>query len=219
MGFIADIERQSQSMRQAILAHPFVKGVGDGTLPVEKFKYYITQDYAYLIDYSRALALASARAPRLDDMSWFAGLLDETLNVEMALHRSYCQEFGISAQELDATVASPTPVAYTLHDLEILREDEVAPVVESGMSIVWCPMASMLFGVGGTGVVFGAGEDDLVAAEGDLLQHRSDFLVLATTEHAHHRVIGNMRADAAHQCSQGRGVVRAVHENSRAIPD
>ena len=88
MGFIADIERQSQSTRQAILAHPFVTGVGDGTLPMEKFKYYVVQDYAYLIDYSRALALASARAPLLDDMSWFAGLLDETLNVEMALHRS-----------------------------------------------------------------------------------------------------------------------------------
>ena len=50
-----------------------VTGVGDGTLPVKKFRYYAAQDYAYLVDYSRALALASARAPRLDDMSWFAG--------------------------------------------------------------------------------------------------------------------------------------------------
>jgi len=78
--------------------------VGDGTLPVEKFKHYVTQDYVYLIDYSRALALASAKAPMLDDMSWFAGLLDETLNVEMALHREYWREFDISAEELEATV-------------------------------------------------------------------------------------------------------------------
>ena len=106
MGFIADIEIETQPIRQAILAHPFVTGVGDGTLPVENFQFYVTQDYAYLIDYSRALALASAMAPRLDDMSWFAGLLDETLNTEMALHRSYCEEFGISAQELESTVAS-----------------------------------------------------------------------------------------------------------------
>ena len=113
MGFISDIEAQIQSMRDAILAHPFVTGVGDGTLPVEKFKHYVTQDYAYLVEYSRALALASALAPRLDDMSWFAGLLDETLNVEMSLHRSYCQEFGISVEELEATIAAPTTVAYT----------------------------------------------------------------------------------------------------------
>ena len=109
MGFIADIEAQSQSMRDAILAHPPVTGVGDGTLPVENFKHYVTQDDAYLVEYSRALALAAARAPRLEDMSWFTGLLAETLNVEMSLHRSYCQEFGISANELEATVRLPLP--------------------------------------------------------------------------------------------------------------
>jgi len=65
MGFIADIEGRTQSMRQAILDHSFVTGVGDGTLPVEMFKHYVTQDYVYLIDYSRVLALASAKAPRL----------------------------------------------------------------------------------------------------------------------------------------------------------
>jgi thiaminase/transcriptional activator TenA len=113
MGFIDNVETQTLGMRQAILAHPFVTGVGDGTLPVEKFKYYVLQDYAYLIDYSRALALASAMAPRLDDMAWFAGLLDETLNVEMTLHRSYCEEFGIGAAELEATVAAPSNLAYT----------------------------------------------------------------------------------------------------------
>ena len=69
MGFLADIEGRTQSMRQAILDHPFVTGVGDGTLPVDRFKHYVTQDYVYLIDYSRVLALASAKAPRLEEFS------------------------------------------------------------------------------------------------------------------------------------------------------
>ncbi len=34
--------------------------------------------------------------------------------------------------------------------VNIIRDDEIAPIVESGLSISWCPMASMLFGVGGT---------------------------------------------------------------------
>ncbi|PKB71582.1 MAG: thiaminase II [SAR202 cluster bacterium Io17-Chloro-G6] len=137
MGFIADIEGRSQSIRQAILAHAFVRGVGNGTLPVEKFKYYVVQDYAYLIDYSRALALASARAPRLDDMSWFAGLLDETLNVEMALHRSYCAEFGISAQELEAAEASPTTVAYTSFLLKTAHQGSFGELVASLLPCQW----------------------------------------------------------------------------------
>ena len=137
MEFVADIETQSRSMREAILAHPFVTGVGDGTLPVEKFKHYVTQDYAYLIEYSRALALASARAPRLDDMSWFAGLLDETLNVEMSLHRSFCQEFGISAKDLDATVAAPTTLAYTSFLLKTAFQGSFGELVASLLPCQW----------------------------------------------------------------------------------
>ncbi len=66
-----------------------------------------------MIDYSRVLAVASAKAPDLDTMSWFASLLDETLNIEMDLHRKYCQEFGITISDLEQTVASPTTIAYT----------------------------------------------------------------------------------------------------------
>ena len=58
MSFTDDIEQQTLSLRQAILAHPFIVGVGDGSLDVAKFKHYVTQDYAYLIDYSRVLAVS-----------------------------------------------------------------------------------------------------------------------------------------------------------------
>jgi 5-methylthioadenosine/S-adenosylhomocysteine deaminase len=33
--------------------------------------------------------------------------------------------------------------------MNILREDEIEPIVRSGMSIAWCPGASMMWGVGG----------------------------------------------------------------------
>ena len=31
---------------------PFVKGIADGSLDHEKFKYYMIQDYLYLLDYT-----------------------------------------------------------------------------------------------------------------------------------------------------------------------
>ena len=107
MSFTDDIERKALPLRQAILSHPFITGVGDGTLPVEKFKHYVTQDYVYLIDYARAIALASARAPDLQTMGWFATLLDQTLNTEMDLHRSYCAEFGITKPETGGHAGRP----------------------------------------------------------------------------------------------------------------
>lgn len=40
--------------------------------------------------------------------------------------------------------------ATTLAHMNIIRDDEVDPVVDSGLSISWCPIASMLMGAGGT---------------------------------------------------------------------
>ena len=137
MSFIDDIEQQTLSLRQAILDHPFIAGVGDGSLDVAKFKHYVTQDYAYLIDYSRVLALASARATDLATMSWFAKLLDETLNVEMDLHRSYCAEFGITTRELEATEAAPTTIAYTSFLLKTAHQGSFGELVASLLPCQW----------------------------------------------------------------------------------
>jgi thiaminase/transcriptional activator TenA len=137
LSFTEDIERKALSIRQAILAHPFVTGVGDGALDVEKFKFYIMQDYAYLIDYSRTLALASARAPDLETMGWFARLLDETLSVEMDLHRSYCAEFGITSQELEAVRPAPTTIAYTSFLLKVAHQGSFGELVASLLPCQW----------------------------------------------------------------------------------
>ena len=113
MSFMDDLENKALPVRQAILRHPFVTGIGDGTLDVDKFRFYVRQDYLYLIDYGRVIALAAARSPDIETMGWFARLLDGTLNVEMDLHRGYCAEFGISSGELEATPVAPTTMAYT----------------------------------------------------------------------------------------------------------
>lgn len=113
MPFTADIRTRAERLQQAILNHPFVTGIGDGTLDVERFKHFIRQDYLFLVEYSRVLALASARAPSLATMGRFATLLNETLNTEMALHRGYCARFGITEAELEASRAAPTTQAYT----------------------------------------------------------------------------------------------------------
>ena len=137
MGFVEEIERRSLPIREAILSHPFVVGVGRGDLPVDRFKHYVCQDYVYLIDYSRALATGAARAPQLEVMSWFAGLLDETLNTEMALHRSYCAEFGITIGELEATKAAPTTVGYTSYLLKTATQGSFGELTAALLPCQW----------------------------------------------------------------------------------
>ena len=39
--------------------HPFVQGLGDGTLPEAAFRHYLVQDYLFLIQFARAYGLAA----------------------------------------------------------------------------------------------------------------------------------------------------------------
>ena len=137
MSFADDVEKVAEPIRRAILNHPFVTGIGDGTLHVERFKFYVRQDYVFLIDYSRVLALASARAPDLDTMGRFASLLHETLNTEMELHRSYCAQFGITTRELAETRAAPTTLAYTRFLLNVAHQGSYAELSASFLPCQW----------------------------------------------------------------------------------
>ena len=137
MVFIEGVEERALPVRRAILEHPFVQGIGNGDLDLDRFRHYITQDYVYLIDYARVLALGAARAPTLETMSWFAGLLDETLNTEMELHRGYCAQFGITREELDATLPVPTTVAYTSYLLRVASQGSFGELAASLLPCQW----------------------------------------------------------------------------------
>ena len=58
------LHRRAASIWEAQHHHPFVRGIGDGTLDNEKFKHWVKQDYLYLIDYARLFAVAVAKARR-----------------------------------------------------------------------------------------------------------------------------------------------------------
>lgn len=113
MAFTDDITETADHIWSAILDHPMVQQLGDGTLDEDPFRYWVRQDYVYLIEYSRVFALGAAKAPTLKHMGTFADLLESTVNVEMDLHRSYAAEFDIPEAELETTDPAPTTRAYT----------------------------------------------------------------------------------------------------------
>jgi thiaminase/transcriptional activator TenA len=109
----ASLRTAAAPVWEASLAHPFVRGIGDGTLDEAAFQFYIRQDYLFLIDYGRLLALGAARAPRLEWMRRFAGLALSVLETEMALHREFAARWGVSVAELEHERAAPATAAYS----------------------------------------------------------------------------------------------------------
>ena len=56
----------------AILAHPFLAGLTDGSLPQDTFAFYLVQDALYLQRYAEALAAVASRAPDTAGTEMFA---------------------------------------------------------------------------------------------------------------------------------------------------
>ena len=117
--------------------HPFVKAIGDGSLSLDRFSYFMRQDYLFLIDYARAIAIASAKSPDVESMGRWAKMLDETLNSEMALHRSFCADFGITVEELARTRPSPATVSYTQHLVATAYSGSIAEIAAAMLPCQW----------------------------------------------------------------------------------
>lgn len=118
--------------------HPFVKSLADGTLDKEKFKFYMVQDYLYLLDYVKVFALGCAKAPDEDSMRCFAGYIWNILDGEMDIHRRYMKRLGISAAEADSTPKSLDNQSYTAYMLRAAHEGG-AP--EAAVAILSCAVS------------------------------------------------------------------------------
>jgi thiaminase/transcriptional activator TenA len=120
---------------QAILAHPFLTGLTDGSLPPDAFAFYVVQDALYLRRYSEALAEVGRRAPSAAEAKMFARHAAEAVEVEHALHGSLLSDLGVDP----ATVASPAPtnLAYTSYLLAAVCTGSYAEGVAAVLPCYW----------------------------------------------------------------------------------
>lgn len=137
MRFTDELRQAAEPIWAAQHKHPFVRGIGHGTLDHGKFRHYIRQDYLFLIAYARLLALGCARAPRLEEMASFTELTQAVLTRELALHRSYAAEWGIAAAELDAERPTPTTRAYTDFLLRTATLGDYAELLAALLPCMW----------------------------------------------------------------------------------
>jgi len=135
--FSSRLRQLADPVWQAQHEHPFVRGIGDGTVPLEQFQFWIRQDYLFLIEYCRLFGHAAARAPDLETLLQFADLLHATAHTEMDLHRSYAAQFGISVEQLEREEMSPTTRAYTDFLVRVAATGDFAELVAALLPCMW----------------------------------------------------------------------------------
>ena len=134
---------------QAYTRHPFVTGLGDGTLPRAAFIHYLIQDYVFLIHYSRCWALAVVKAGSLDEMKLAASVVDGLINHEMRLHVEVCAREGIAEQQLFDAKEEIENLAYTRYTMDAGHSGDYLDMMAA--------LAPCVFGYGEIGLELKAG--------------------------------------------------------------
>lgn len=99
----------AKSTRAAIDSLEFLDRLGDGTLPLADFAFYLEQDALYLAGYSKALALLASRSPDPRTAAFWASSSHTAAIVETGLHGGILSVIPPSGEPKEH---SPTCLAY-----------------------------------------------------------------------------------------------------------
>lgn len=121
---------------EAYNEHPFVKGIQDGTLERDKFRFYIIQDYLYLEEYAKVFAVGVAKAKSIETAKLFAKYI-EVMNGELNVHNGYMGVFQVSEDEIANTVRSIDNLSYTSYMLRVAYEEGEAEILTAILSCAY----------------------------------------------------------------------------------
>ena len=120
----------------AILAHPFLAGITDGSLPADAFTFYVLQDALYLRRYAQALAGGHPRADTAQT-EMFARHAAGIVAVEMTLHDTLLADLDIDPAALEDTQEAPTTLAYNSYLIANTQGGSYAEGVGTVLPCYW----------------------------------------------------------------------------------
>ena len=135
--FTGELWEDIAGIYAAILAHPFLAGLSDGSLARDAFAFYVVQDALYLQRYAHALAAVASRAPDTAGTQMFARHAADVIAVERELHGSLLTGLGIDPATIAAAEPAPTNLAYTSYLLATVTGGSYAEAVGAVLPCYW----------------------------------------------------------------------------------
>jgi thiaminase (transcriptional activator TenA) len=137
MSFAKQLRQAADSIWEASFQHPFVTELGDGTLDLKCFRYYVLQDSYYLSHFARVQALGAAKAADLHTTARMAHHAQNTYEAELALHENFVKKLGITEEEKASFVPAPTAYAYTSHMYRAAYEGHLGDIIAAILPCYW----------------------------------------------------------------------------------
>lgn len=135
--FSKELYLSTKEIWDSYYEHPFVKEIGENSLEKERFKFYIIQDYLYLLEYAKLFALGVIKSKNESDMKKFAKLTDGILNSEMGIHRVYMKKLGITEEDISKIKPTLDNISYTSYMLSVSHCGDIKEIAVAALSCMW----------------------------------------------------------------------------------
>jgi thiaminase/transcriptional activator TenA len=135
----ADLRARSDPIWARLHGHPFLRELARGQLPLEKFRFFLEQDIAYLPDYARCMAMGAAKSRTEAELRFFTAELDATMNLELPNQRRVLQqacELG-AADRGGSAGPAPATVAYTSFMLAVAAQGGPLEIMAAILPCMW----------------------------------------------------------------------------------
>ncbi|MDQ0351920.1 thiaminase/transcriptional activator TenA [Alkalibacillus filiformis] len=137
MKFSEVLRKETDYIWEANFNHPFIKGIGEGTLPIECFRYYVMQDAYYLSHFARIQSLGGTKADDFYTTSRMAAHAQGTYEAESELHRNFSERLNITEEEQANFKPAPTAYAYTSHLYRTSYQGHLGDVIAAILPCYW----------------------------------------------------------------------------------
>jgi len=127
----------NRNIYDAILNHPFLKEMQDGSLDREIFGAYLVQDAHFLRGFAQALRITASKAPKSEWAQFLQKDADTAMTEERRLHDSVLGTYGISSEEVAQTELSPAAFAYVNYLLTTAHERPFSEAIAALLPCYW----------------------------------------------------------------------------------
>jgi thiaminase/transcriptional activator TenA len=133
--FSEQLRTSSDRIWQGLHAHPFITELAAGTLPIDKFRFFIEQDNLYLVDYARCLAMGAAKSRDEVELRYFSTHLMQVLEHELPTNRDLLER--VTAMGAVDRGGASANVAYTSYMRSLALHGGPLEIMASLLPCAW----------------------------------------------------------------------------------
>ncbi|MDO4594518.1 MAG: thiaminase II [Tissierellia bacterium] len=137
MSFSHNLKENCKDIWEKCYNHPFLRELGEGVLDKDKFKFYLIQDYHYLLEYAKVYALAVVKTDDNKLAELFTKNQEYLLLGERKLHLEYMKKFNVTDEQLKNTPSSLLNKAYTANMFDVGIKGDLCQLLATVFPCAW----------------------------------------------------------------------------------